>query len=66
MALAPRGLTGRESEVLALIAHGASNASISQILGTTPRTGLSRWHRGHCLRATPPRMRPTVAPGRSP
>jgi DNA-binding CsgD family transcriptional regulator len=38
MALAPRGLTGRESEVLALIAHGASNASISQILGTTPRT----------------------------
>jgi DNA-binding CsgD family transcriptional regulator len=46
-ALARLGLTGRESEVLALVARGASNESIAQALGATPRTVAKHVERIH-------------------
>lgn len=46
-ALAPVGLTERETEVLALVARGASNEAIGRALGTKPRTAAKHVERIH-------------------
>jgi DNA-binding CsgD family transcriptional regulator len=46
-ALAPLGLTRRESEVLALVAQGASNEAIALTLATSPRTVAKHVERIH-------------------
>jgi DNA-binding CsgD family transcriptional regulator len=46
-ALAPLGLTPRESEVLALVARGASNEAIGRAIGAKPRTVAKHVERIH-------------------
>ncbi|HUG36954.1 MAG TPA: helix-turn-helix transcriptional regulator [Candidatus Limnocylindrales bacterium] len=46
-ALAPLGLSARESEVLALVARGASNDAIAGTLGARPRTVAKHVERIH-------------------
>lgn len=46
-ALAPLGLTPRESEVLALVARGASNETIAAVLSARPRTVAKHLERVH-------------------
>ncbi len=46
-ALAPLGLTARESEVLALVARGASNEAIAAALSARPRTVAKHLERVH-------------------
>ena len=46
-ALAPLGLTPRESEVLTLVARGASNEAIGRVLGAQPRTVAKHVERIH-------------------
>jgi DNA-binding NarL/FixJ family response regulator len=46
-ALAPLGLTPRESEVLTLVARGASNEAIGRAIGAQPRTVAKHVERIH-------------------
>jgi DNA-binding NarL/FixJ family response regulator len=46
-ALAPLGLTPRESEVLTLVARGASNEAIARAIGAQPRTVAKHVERIH-------------------